>query len=98
MRNQAATTRIRNADWVVAFDAAAGKHVYRRGIDVEFSGNTITHVGATRAAVADKEIDGRGLMVMPGPDRCSRPSDERIPAEGPDRRGGQPEALQQLAL
>ncbi len=60
------TTRIRNADWVVAFDAAAGKHVYRRGIDVEFAGNAITHVGASRGGKAEHEIDGRGLMVMPG--------------------------------
>ena len=52
MSDQAATTRIRNADWVVAFDAAAGKHVYRRGIDVEFAGSAITHVGATRPTKA----------------------------------------------
>jgi 5-methylthioadenosine/S-adenosylhomocysteine deaminase len=66
MTGQGSTTRIRNADWVVAFDPARGKHVYRRGIDVEFSGSTITHVGAARGVTADAEIDGRGLMVMPG--------------------------------
>ena len=61
-----ATTRIRNADWVVAFDAAAGRHVYRRGIDVEFAGGAITHVGASRGGAVATDIDGRGLMVMPG--------------------------------
>ncbi len=66
MTGQGSTTRIRDADWVVAFDPSRGKHVYRRGIDVEFSGNSITHVGASRDAKADAEIDGRGLMVMPG--------------------------------
>ena len=66
MSDRATTTRIRNADWVVAFDAAAGKHVYRRGVDVEFSDGAITHVGKSREATAATEIDGRGLMVMPG--------------------------------
>lgn len=72
-------TRIRNADWIVAWDAAAGRHVYLRSADFEFAGDVITHVGpsdddgratgacAPGAGVAIvKEIDGRGLIVMPG--------------------------------
>jgi 5-methylthioadenosine/S-adenosylhomocysteine deaminase len=66
MTGRPATTRIRNADWVVAWDSAAGRHVYRRGIDVEFAGDAITHVGNSRDGTAATEIDGRGLMVMPG--------------------------------
>ena len=79
MTGQEATTRIRNADWVVAFDAAAGKHVYRRGIDVEFTGNTIMHVGASRGGAVNHEIDGRGLLVMPGLiDIHAHPSSESL--------------------
>jgi 5-methylthioadenosine/S-adenosylhomocysteine deaminase len=66
MAGKAATTRICNADWVVAWDSAAGRHVYHRGIDVEFAGDAITHVGAARGEKVAVEIDGRGLMVMPG--------------------------------
>ncbi len=79
MTGQGSITRIRNADWVVTFDAAAGKHVYRRGIDVEFAGNTISHVGAAHGGKADTEIDGRGLMVMPGLiDVHAHPSSESL--------------------
>ncbi|WP_366655649.1 amidohydrolase family protein [Fodinicurvata sp. EGI_FJ10296] len=60
------TTVIRNAAWVVAWDAAAKKHVYRRDADVAFDGATITHVGPGFAGDATTEIDGRSLMVMPG--------------------------------
>ncbi|HYV88572.1 MAG TPA: amidohydrolase family protein [Candidatus Polarisedimenticolia bacterium] len=66
MSDQTATTRIRNADWVVAFDASSGRHVYRRNIDVEFAGGAITHVGTSRGGAVASEIDGGGLMVMPG--------------------------------
>ena len=44
------TTRIRNADWIVAWDAASGRHVYRRGADLEFAGDAVTHVGPPRDA------------------------------------------------
>ena len=46
---------------------AAGKHVYRRGIDVEFAGEH-DHPCRCRAGRRRRhaEIDGRGLMVMPG--------------------------------
>src|SRR6185436_1321263 len=33
---------------------------------VVFEGNTITHIGAGYAGKADSEVDGTGMMVMPG--------------------------------
>jgi cytosine/adenosine deaminase-related metal-dependent hydrolase len=62
-----ATTVIRNAAWVVAWDQAKQSHVYRRDIDLAFAGDRITAVGSVpRDGKAATEIDGRGLMVMPG--------------------------------
>lgn len=60
------TTVIRNAAWVIVWDASAGRHVYARDIDVAFTGQTIAHVGPGFAGAAETEIDGRSLMVMPG--------------------------------
>jgi 5-methylthioadenosine/S-adenosylhomocysteine deaminase len=60
------TTVIRNADWVIAWQAPPGRHVYMRGVDVAFDGNTLTHVGKGYARPADRTIDGRKRMVMPG--------------------------------
>jgi cytosine/adenosine deaminase-related metal-dependent hydrolase len=60
------STQIRAADWVIAWDQAAGRHVYRRGTDVVFEGDTLTHVGPGFAGRVDEVLDGRGLMVMPG--------------------------------
>lgn len=60
------TTVIRNADWVVALDKAKGEHVYLRDADVAFEGNRITHVGKGYEGKADREIDGRNRVVMPG--------------------------------
>jgi 5-methylthioadenosine/S-adenosylhomocysteine deaminase len=57
------TTAIRNVDWIVAFEN--GAHHYARG-DVVFTGDKLIHVGGTFAGVAEREIDGRGFMVMPG--------------------------------
>ena len=59
-------TVIRGAAWAIAWDAAAKRQVYRRNVDVAFEGDTLVHVGAGYGAPADTEIDGRGLMVMPG--------------------------------
>lgn len=61
-----ATTVIRNADWAIAWQPNAGRHVYMREIDVAFDGSTITHVGKSYAGPADKVVDGRKSMVMPG--------------------------------
>jgi 5-methylthioadenosine/S-adenosylhomocysteine deaminase len=61
-----ATTLIKNADWVIAWDEAAGCHVYRRGVDVAFTDNRIAFLGQGFSGTADRVIDGAGLMVMPG--------------------------------
>jgi cytosine/adenosine deaminase-related metal-dependent hydrolase len=60
------TTCIRNAAWVAAWDASAGRHVYRRGIDVAMSGDAIVHVGKGYPGTVDETIDGEDLFVMPG--------------------------------
>ena len=61
-----ATTVIRNADWAIAWDARAQRHMYLRGIDIAFEGGTLTHVGPGYAGAAQTTIDGRGRMIMPG--------------------------------
>lgn len=71
------TTCIRNAAWIVAWDASAGTHVYLRDADLAFTGNTIVHVGKRYAGPADTIIDGRNLMLIPGlVDIHSHPSTE----------------------
>lgn len=60
------TTLIKNADWAIAWDAAEKRHLYRKGVDVAFEADRITHVGPGFTGTADATIDGRGLMVMPG--------------------------------
>ena len=60
------TTVIKNVDWLVAWDKSAGRHQYLRGADIAFSGSTITHVGGAFKGKADRTIDGKHLMVMPG--------------------------------
>src|SRR5262245_21001345 len=59
-------TVIKNVDWAIAWQAQPGRHVYLRGCDVAFDGSTITHVGKDYAGPADKIIDGRKRMAMPG--------------------------------
>jgi cytosine/adenosine deaminase-related metal-dependent hydrolase len=59
------STVIRNADWIVAFDRAANAHVYASG-DVAFEGDRLLQVGGAYAGAAEREIDGRGFLVMPG--------------------------------
>lgn len=59
--------RIKNADYVVAFDGT--QHRLIKGGDVDYEGNTITYVGPTRDVETDAyddTIDARGFMVMPG--------------------------------
>jgi 5-methylthioadenosine/S-adenosylhomocysteine deaminase len=60
------TTWIRNADWVIAWDESAGRHVYSRGADVVFDGGAITYVGKNYSGTADTVVDGKDRMVMPG--------------------------------
>ncbi|PZU92244.1 MAG: N-ethylammeline chlorohydrolase [Chelatococcus sp.] len=59
-------TVIRNASWIVAYDAAAGGHIYLRDGDVAFDGDRLIQVGGRFDGEVDREIDGRGRMVMPG--------------------------------
>ena len=60
------TTVIRDADWVVAWDETAGRHVYRRGTDIAFADNTITFVGRNYPGAAERVIDGKDSLVLPG--------------------------------
>jgi len=63
---EASITVIRDAAWVVAWDTARQGHVYLRNCDVAFAGAEILQVGGAFDGEASREIDGRGLMVMPG--------------------------------
>ena len=60
------TTLIKGADWAIAWDAAAKRHTYQRGVDIVFSNDKITHVGKTYAGKADVTVPGADRMVMPG--------------------------------
>ena len=60
------TVCVKNADWVVAWDASSRRHAYLEHGDVAFAGDTLTFVGRDYSGRADETIDGRGLMVMPG--------------------------------
>jgi 5-methylthioadenosine/S-adenosylhomocysteine deaminase len=59
------TTVIRNADWIVAWDEAAGRHVYRRGLDIAFD-DRITFLGRGYAGPAERVVDGSRRLVLPG--------------------------------
>ena len=60
------TTVIRDAAWIVAWDASSGQHAYLRDADVVFTGNTIVHVGSGYHGPVDAEVDARRRLVMPG--------------------------------
>ena len=60
------TTVIRNADVVLAWDAAARQHIYVTGADLAHEDGRILHVGRGYAGPAAEEISGAGMMVMPG--------------------------------
>jgi len=61
-----ATTLIRNAEMVVAWDAAAGTHGYMADADVVFADGVLTFVGRGYEGTADTTLPGKGRMVMPG--------------------------------
>jgi 5-methylthioadenosine/S-adenosylhomocysteine deaminase len=61
-----ATTVIRNADWVIAWDERAGRQIYRRDIDIAFSDGTIVFVGRDYPGAADRVIDGTDRLILPG--------------------------------
>ena len=60
------TTLIRNADFVIAWDAGTATHVYMPDGDVAFEDGVIRFVGRGYDGIAETVIDGRGFMVMPG--------------------------------
>src|SRR3984893_2398698 len=60
------TTVIEKADWVIAWNEAAGRHFYRRNIDIVFVDDTITFVGRNYPGAADRVIDGKDRLVLPG--------------------------------
>ena len=60
------TTVIRNAPWLVGWDAANQRHVYLNDGDVAFTDGLIDHVGGRYTGPAEVEIDGRDRLVMPG--------------------------------
>jgi 5-methylthioadenosine/S-adenosylhomocysteine deaminase len=59
-------TVIKNAAWIVAYDEAAGSHVYLKGGDVAYDGGKLIHVGGAYTGPAKTTIDGSSMMVMPG--------------------------------
>jgi cytosine/adenosine deaminase-related metal-dependent hydrolase len=60
------TTAIKHADWIIAWNESESRHEYLRDGDVVFAGDRITFVGRGYGGPADREISGRGRMVMPG--------------------------------
>ena len=60
------TTVIRNADWAIVWDEEAGRHAYRRGVDIAFAEDRITFVGRNFTGPADRVIDGSDRLVLPG--------------------------------
>ena len=60
------TTVIRNADWIIGYDADKGSHQFLKGQDVAFSGDKMVQVGGHYDGPFTTEIDGRGKMVSPG--------------------------------
>ncbi len=66
------TTLIKNAKWVIAWDAAAGRHHYARDADVAFEGSVISHVGPGFEGGARHVVDGRAPRGRRGPRRARR--------------------------
>src|SRR5438552_9523609 len=60
------TTVIKNAAWVIGWDEASARHVYRRDVDVAFADDRIAFLGRGFAGPADVTIDGSERLVMPG--------------------------------
>jgi cytosine/adenosine deaminase-related metal-dependent hydrolase len=59
-------TLIRNAEWVVAYDAAGDCHRYLRDTDVAFRDDRFVDPATLAKDDIAETIDGRGLMIMPG--------------------------------
>ncbi|MFI5024355.1 MAG: amidohydrolase family protein [Alphaproteobacteria bacterium] len=61
-----ATTLIKNAEWVVAWNEAKGRHEYLRDADVAFADDRIVFVGRGYEGGVARTIAGRGRMALPG--------------------------------
>ena len=59
-------TCIKNASWIIAWDDSANAHHYLREGDVAFDSDRLIHVGGVFTGAAEREIDGAGMLVMPG--------------------------------
>ena len=60
------TTCIRNAAWIIAWDASTARHAYLQNADLVFQADRISFIGRLYSGPIDNEIDGANLMVMPG--------------------------------
>ena len=76
------TTVIKNADWVVGWDPATGKHKYLKNGDISFTGNKIDYIGPDYNGDADKTIDGADIMVVPGTMTLHAHAALEIPGKG----------------
>ena len=61
-----ATTVIKNADWIISWDEGVGHHSYRRNTDIAFADNKIVFVGRDYSGAADRVVDGKDRLVLPG--------------------------------
>ncbi len=63
-------TLIRNADWVVRWDEAAGRHAYARGLDILMQGGRIAamapHDPAAPPPAGARVLDGSRFLAIPG--------------------------------
>jgi 5-methylthioadenosine/S-adenosylhomocysteine deaminase len=59
---------VRNIAWLVAWDDAAQRHVYRRDVDLTIEGETIVSIGPAGHGEHSEavEIEGRGFAIIPG--------------------------------
>ncbi|MBT5263436.1 MAG: amidohydrolase family protein [Rhodospirillaceae bacterium] len=62
----AGTTRIKGADWIVAWDESRGGHIYLQDADLVFRDKEILFVGPSYDGQADVTVDGRGTCLIPG--------------------------------
>jgi len=60
------TTWIKYAKWLIAWDEERMDHKYIRDGDLVFTDDKITYVGSGYKGQADKIIDGKDFLVMPG--------------------------------
>ncbi len=64
--NTGRVTHVRNCTRVVAWDDIRQSHLYLSNADLVFRGNEIIYVGTSYEGLADRVIDGRGKMLVPG--------------------------------